>query len=323
MPVPESTSVSLRQDLAASVREYDALRAAAMFIGRAVAPVFPTVESAGNFPVFCRESFKKPVATNRTEGGAYNRVETVFGSGTFLCEEHGLEEPVDDRRRRRYARYFNAEEEAAKHIRYLLLLDKEIRAAAISLGNANFTTHTPSVVWSTAASAVPLNDLMGGCETLEDSCGLPRSEYTLIIPRADKIEFLGTAQITNKSQYTYPGLIPAQLQNAQIASMLGIKQVLSPGGAYDSTEEGVAESMSQIWTAGAVMLCVLANPGESMETPSAFRTMVYAEGGEDEDGLIVESYRDERVRGEVVRVREDTDEILTTAVDLLAWKMST
>ena len=46
-------------------------------------------------------------------------------------------------------------------------------------------------------------------------------------------------------------------------------------------------------------------------------------GGEDEDGLIVESYRDDRVRGDIVRVREDTDEIVTTAVDLLAYKMST
>ena len=40
------------------------------------------------------------------------------------------------------------------------------------------------------------------------------------------------------------------------------------------------------------------------------------------DFPVMESYRDETVRGDIVRARMDTDEVLTAELNLLAYKLT-
>jgi hypothetical protein len=319
---PENSSVSLRRDLSAVAQEFDSGAAQQMFIGRRVAPIFRTDRDTGNFPVIRRSSFKKPARLARAEGGDYNRVTGEFGMGTFTCEEHGLEYPIDDRMRARYAEFIDAESAATRILRHQVLMAHEIRVAALTLNNASFTQNAPSVVWSTSATAVPIDDLLTGCEALEDLTGLPRSMFSLIIPRADKREMLATSQVQDKVKYTYPGVQPAQLTDTQIAAMLQIRQVLTAGGSYDATEMGVAESMTQIWTAGRVMLALLAD-GENtpLEMPQLARTMLWTRHAPELP--MVESYRQDSKSSDIIRMRDDTDEVLIGAVNLAGYVLTT
>jgi len=317
---PESTSVTLRRDLSEVAQEFDAERAVTMFIGPRVAPIFPVGEQTGNFPILNRESFKKPAKTDRKEGAGYTRITGEFGQGTFSCDEHGLEYPLDDRRVKRYRTFIDAEQAATRILRYQILMAWERRVAALTLNSASFTTNLSAVAWSDTAKALPLNYLLTGMETLEDNTGLPRSELSLVIPRAEMRELLATAQVVAKIQYTYPGVQPALLSPALVAAMLGIREVLVCGGAYDSKEEGVAETMTQIWTAGVCMLAYLAREGDPLEMPCVARTMLWTA---DSPVLpVMESYRDEPVRSDIVRMRDDTDEILICEADLAAYKLS-
>lgn len=318
---PESTSVSLRQDLTAVANEYDDSKSSA-FIGAAAAPVFASLTDGGNYPIIKRENFVKQTATARDEGSGYNRIIGEFGHGTFACQENGLEYPIDDRMAARYARFFNAEKSAVRILRRRMLLAREIRVAAVYSG-AGFTNHNVTTAWSTSSTAVPLTDLITGVDTICDNCGADPSELTIIIPRADILEMVTTTQVANKVQYTYPGIQPAQLNNVQIANMLGVKRVLSARGSKDTNEENYAVSMSQVWTAGQIYVCLLAEPGDSMEEPSAARTIVWTDGMDGvEDLPLVESYRDDSKRSDIVRVREDTNEVLTAEADLMVYRIT-
>jgi len=315
---PESTSVTFRQDLAQVAQEYDEQSSAGTFAGRIMAPLMPVGEQAADYPIMLRENFIKPADDSRAEGASYNAIGGEFGKGTYSTEDRGLKYPIDDRRRRRFARFIDAEQSAARILWYQLLLAHEIRVKSLFEG-AGFTSNAAATAWSSAA-AVPLTDLAARMTTLEQSTGIQRDRFTLAIPAADKTELLATTQVIDKSKYTYVGVQPAELTNAQIAAMLEIKQVLTLKSAVDSKEEGVTPSMANIWTAGKVWLLVTAEENAPLEMPSAARTMVWTP--ESGAPFISESYRDDDIRADIVRHRWDVDEVLTAELDLMCLLQS-
>ncbi len=319
---PESASITLRRDLTVVAQEFDSLKAQRLFIGDRAAPIAVVEEVASTYPVITRESFKRPAtSTRRTEGAAYPRIEGTFGSASYECEEHGLEEILDDRRAARYRTFLNFERWSTLRLRHQILMARERRVAALYSG-AGLTNHNVATAWSTVADAVPINDILTGVQTVEDACGCIGEDLTLIIPRADFRELLQVTQIVDKTKYTYPGIQPANLAASQIATMLGLKQVLLARGSYDSADEGIAAGVAaQIWTAGVMYLALLAEPGADLESPSAMRTMVWSQDGGPEIP-IVERYRSEERRSEVLRMREDTDEVATAEADLMAYQLT-
>jgi len=322
---PESTSVTFRADMAVLSKEFEAVKAAGRFIGRRVAPIIEVGEKSGSFPIFNRESFKKPASsTDRTPDGGYNRITGEFGRGTYDCVEHGLEYLIDDAKKAQYGSLFNAERAAMQILTYQMLLAEEQRVAAL-LSGGGFTSNAPSTVWSTAASAVPLADIETGIETLQDNCGVAREDISYVIPRADYTEMMATAEVIDKVKYTWAGTAsgvqPSRLRQELVAAMLGIKEVLIAGGSYDSTEEGYAESMSQIWTAGTTYLIVTANDGDTLETPSAARTALWT--ADSPVNPTFESYRKDEIRSDVLRMRANTEEFLQGATDLFVYELTT
>ena len=326
---PESTSIVLRRDLTIVAQEFDDRGAVKKLIAPIAAPVVRVEEAASTYPVMNREPFKKPISTTRGEDGRYNRITAVFGSAAYSCEDHGLEYPVDDRKAARYRTFLNAEQAAARILRWQILLAWERRVAALYAA-AGFTNHDVATAWSTTDTSQPVQDVKAGADVLEDACGCAREDLSLVIPRADFDELILTDQIRDCVKYTFPGIQPAMLNAEQIATILGLKRVVVARSSYDSTEEGVAESMSQVWPSGVLYLALLAeprNPGqaatyESLEIePSAARTLVWPGDGADEIP-VMESYREDAVRGNVVRARDDTDEVLTAEADLMAYQLT-
>ncbi len=320
---PESTSIVFRRDLQEQVREYDVDAAMSRFIGRQAAPIFKSAISHGRYPLMNRENFKKRTPDSRAPGGAYKRITGKFGQGTFTTEEHGLEEPLDRRDRELYSLMFDIESESVTQLWYQIMLNHEYRVAQL-YANAGFTEASPSTIWSTTGSAVPLTDIATGLKTLRDKCGASVNEISLIIPYADFLEMVHTDQVNDKLKYTYRiegGIQPAMIKPQQVADMLGIKSVLVGDSVEDSTEEGVAESISQIWTAGTVYLAVLCAENASLKRPSAARTILWTDYIP--EFPLVESYEEPKVNSDVVRVRLDSDEVLIGETDLFVYGLTT
>lgn len=320
---PESTSITFRPELAQLATEFMASNDAQKFVGMRACPVFNAATQSGEYPVLNREYFKKPADVKRAAPGtAYNLITGKFGQLTFNCEDYGITSPVDDRQLKVYGRLFNLEEAALKICLRQMLLAHEQRVAALYAAATMISSNTgnTTTAWTTVADAVPLNDIMTGINTICDKCNAVPGDISMIIPRVDFLELMRTTQFINKSQYTYPGIIPAQMNATQVAGILGIKEVLVASGAYDSTEEGVAETSAQIWAAAAIYLAVTAAPGSDLMTPSACRTITWNQGGPDVP--IVETWREDKLRSGFVRVRADMDEIATGEADLFAYRLT-
>ncbi len=316
---PESTSAAPSWRLMQLVSEYDVDKAAAKFIGRKAAPIFKSDKKTGNYPIMNRENFKKRATDNRAPDGSYNRITGDFGKGTFACEEYGLEHRVDEALKAEFADEFDAYEWAAKQLWFQTLLNHEYRVHAMYSGGG-FSNTNVDTAWSTTGSGVPLTDIQTGIDTIEDKCGCTSRELSLIIPRADFREAMATTQVVNKTLYTYPGVQPASLTAAQFANMLDLKEVLIARGVQDSTEEGVAETNAQIWTAGVMYLALLCNENAQLREPSAARTILWTRRSATLP--IVETYAEPKTDAEIVRVKADTDEHLVGETDLFVYKLT-
>jgi len=321
----ETTSVSLRRDLSQTANEFADGRAAQRFIARQVAPIARVAETEGRYPVWCRENFKKrPTQTNRASGAGYERIGAQFNQLTYACEEHGLEFPLDDRNSRKYTTWLDFEQYAARVLRFQLLQEWEIRGATLFNSGIGLTNTNVATAWSDTANADPVTDIIKRCEAIEQNSGVDRSEHVVVIPSVDYREAMATDAVRELIKYTYgrdAGIQPQLLRTDDFARMVGVRRVLRASSYYDSAQEGITESNAAIWPAGVIFVAVVADEGDPLDIMSAARTMLY-----DQDGVtdipLMERYRDESVRSEILRGREDTDEVATAAADLLAQKLT-
>ena len=318
MGVHIESGSTLRRDLSAVANEFAAEEARRWgYIADRVAPVFPVAEADATYPVWCRENMLKRSATRRNEDGTYNRVDGTFGTQSYSCEEFGLETLLDDRRRRRFSSFLDFERAMTRMLLHQILLDREIRLAAIVMNATTYSATAASASWGTVGTDI-LGDVNSACVRLSGNTGIPRDMFSLIVSAATFWDLNRNTAILAQFSATYSpnlGIRPGMLTAAQIAQVLNIGEIVVAGGSYDTKGEGVTESISTIWSDAYVQLCVLAPPGSVMESPGAWRTLLWTP---DSPTLpVVERYRSDERRGEVLRDRYDADEVATAEADLM------
>lgn len=306
MPAPESGVTIGRPDLGVLAYEHMGDAAANGFIASEVLPVFETAKKDSQFPVMPREAFLKIPNTKRAARGAYNRADYAFGSDNYQCEEDGWEEVVDDSEAALYSRFFDAEAMATMRAMNIIQRAYEYRVASAVFNATTFTAHAVTNEWDDAAAATPLADVNAGKIAIRNATGLIAN--TLIIAYSTFLNLGLSANVLGRIQYTNPGVERGEIEAALLAKYFGVERVLVGGAIMDATAKGKSMvTATDLWNNEYAMLCYI-NGGADLIAPTLGRTFLWTE---DSPGMLnVETYRDETVRGDVVRVRQSTDEKL-------------
>jgi hypothetical protein len=290
--------------------EFDLAMDAQGYIAQRVLPVLEIAKQSGSFGKITIESLLKDVETKRAPGAGYSQSHWVFEPVTYACEEHGLQEPIDDRQAEMYAEYFKAETIAAMRALYGVMRAAEKRAAALLFDAATWTgaalTTAITEEWDTPAAAIPITDVEAAVKKVYDGSGLwPNA---LIINKKVFRNLRNVAQIIDRIKYagiTDPraGAITA----AAMAQVFDLDYVIVAGGTKDSAKEGQTTTPAQIWSDEYAMVAKIAT-SDDIQEPCVGRTFHWAEDGSVIGGT-VETYRDETKRSDIVRVRHDVDEV--------------
>lgn len=319
MPTPSSALSTLRPDLGGSLEEFNTAMDRLGFIGLRVLPVFETAKQAGVFGKIPIEQLLANRDTERAPGSGYSRGQFKFTSDSYSCEEHGAEEPVDDRESRMYADYFDAELVSTERARDVVLRNHERRVAAAVFNATTFTSQTTSITneWDDADNATPIDDVETAVRAIWERCGLwPNS---LIINRIVFRNLRKCDQIVDRIASSGAGMPTraADVTAAQLASVFDLENIIVAGSAYNSATEGQDVSISSIWSNEYAMVAKIVTSNDIRE-PGLGRTFHWGEDGSAIGGM-VESYRDERVRSDIIRCRHDVDEktLVTEAAQLL------
>lgn len=314
MPAPTSALTTLRPDLA-SFLEFDLESDRNGYVASKVLPVVDVASQAGVYGIIPVEQLLQQRVTKRAPGSGYSRGNFTFSTATYACEEHGAEEPVDDRQAKMYREYFDAEQVATMRAFSSVLRNAEQRVADAIFNSTTWTgaSLTTSITneWDDVTNATPITDVDAAIKKVYDGSGLWAN--ALVVNQKvfrnlrrcsqviDAIESAGAGDASKQSDIT------ADL----LAQVFGLDMVIVAGASKNSAKEGATATPSQIWSDEYAMICRVATSSDMAE-PCIGRIFHWSEDGSSPGGT-VESYRDEVVRANIIRVRHDVDEVVLYA----------
>uniref|UniRef100_A0A6M3J3I1 Putative capsid protein n=2 Tax=viral metagenome TaxID=1070528 RepID=A0A6M3J3I1_9ZZZZ len=282
------------------------------YIGMTVMPPFYVNRQSATFPVIPKEALFNLLDTKRGPLGHYNRGDEDFEEGYYRTVENGLERLIDDRFNAIYSTKFAYELTIANILMNNILRSWEYRVANLLLNETNFETAiAASTAWSNIA-ATPKADVDAGKAVLRAVGIIPNA---LII---NYTNFLYLA-LNTEVRSTVTNLFPDTARTGNITiehlkAYFEVPQILVAGAMYNTAKRGQDASLSDLWSSTYAMLAKIApGPTADITEPCVGRTVIWNEGAAED--VIVEQYRDEGVRGDVLRVRHDTQECLLTSYD--------
>jgi len=314
---PTSSAAVYRPDLGQAVMEY-ADDGTLQPIGLMVMPLFPTRKHAGSFPVIPKEALLKLPDTARAPRGSYNRDDFDYERGTYLTTENGWEEPLDDDERDMFDEEAPgaADDVAVQRAWEVIMRGQEKRIADKVFSATNFTANAVSNEWETA-NGVPITDVNDARSAIRLQCGmLPNA---LVVGWTVFQNLKNNAQIVDRLKYTFPGIDLNRMSSEQLAAIFDLKYVLVGGMVYDSKGKGKAANIADLWDDEYAMLTRVSE-SRNLREPCIGRTMLWS--ADTPVNPIVETYREEKIRSDVYRVRHNTDEKLLASVNSSGTEVS-
>lgn len=322
MPSPSTSLATLRPDIAGSLEEFNLAMDREGFIAHRVLPVFEVATQAGVFGRIPIEELLQNRDTTRAPRTGYSRGNFTFTTDSYACKEYGAEEPIDDRESKMYANYFDVEMIAAQRALDAILRDAERRVSALifnatTWNGAGLTTGITNE-WDDLANATPITDVEAAVGKVYDGCGLwPNA---LIINRKVFRNLRNCAHIIDRINSEGAGSASkaSDVTADMLARVFDLKYVLVAGGTDNTADKGQAFVGAPLWSNEYAMIARIAETNDISE-PCLGRTFHWGADGSQVGGT-VESYRDERVRADVIRVRHDVHEkvLYTESAHLLS-----
>lgn len=307
MPRPTVATALQRPDLGAIAYEYLMGAGQLGYIAGRVFPLFESEFISADYPVIPIEAFLKHFDTSRAPRGPYNRGDYEFKTGTFKCQPHGWEEPVDDDEARMYARYFDAEVLATQRATAIVLMDYEVEVANKCFNTANFQapfTGSVHAAWSDAANATPKADVKTSILAMRLASGIVPN--ALIINEVVFQDLIMTKEFSDYTKYTNAVLLDnRQAQLDLLARYLNIGEIIVADSLYDSADKGQPKTLANIWGSNYALLARISGGGQDLRDPCLGRTFLWTASTPQE--LVTEVYREEKIRSFVYRVRDHHD----------------
>jgi hypothetical protein len=294
--------------------EFDLIADRDGYIANRVLPIFESATSVGQYGKIPLEQLLQNRETVRNPGGNYNRGNFTFSKLTFATEEHGAEEPIDDREAKLYQEFFDAETIAAARAQSAVMINQEKRVADMVFntstytGSALYTDITTAWLKANYATAVPIDDVQDAADKVYAGTGLFAN--ALICNRFVFRNLKRCAQVIDAIEASGAGSAAklSDISAEMVAMALGLDMVIVAGGSKNTAIEGQAAAVSQIWSSSFAMVARVCVTNDIRE-PGLGRIIHWGEDGSNPEGL-VESYRDETVRSDIIRYRHDVDEVL-------------
>lgn len=303
MPVSPSPSQAVsRPDLGATMEEFDLMANQSGFVGLQIFPVVEVAEQSANIGRIPIEQLLQTQDTSRASGGTYREGNFTFDDFSYNTSDHGWVERVDERNKRIYRRYFDAEVVAAKRARNIVLQNHEIRVVTAATNIATYTNAPAAVAWTSPATATPVTDVLTRLKAVRAASGM--TPNTVVMDFDAFLAAIETAQVIDRLKYAgYDD--PKDVGEEALAKIFKVRRVIVSGGQKNTAAEG-GLNLNPCWPKATVAVGYVATSNDVAE-PSVGRTFHWAEDGSN-IGTILESYWDEDSRSNKIRARMETGE---------------
>lgn len=312
-----STAIT-RFDLSLTYSEFSVVANQRKFIGLKVLPAVGVARQSSDFLRVKVESVLGKVGpTLRAPNAPYTMGTFEFDKDSYATEDHGVASPLDDRTVAMYGSEIRLERIRAMRSINLVLQRFEQDVADAVFDTATWTGDLTTAIASgekwgpdNAANATPKKHIDAAIESVKASSGMEPN--ALILSDFAFIQLIRAAQIEDLVKYS--GLDdPKRIGANAISALFQLPKVFIGRGFKNTADDGQTHSFSRFWDTTMAMVAHV-NDSQDLEDPDPTigRTIMFTEenatipGSNDETiNVIVEEYRDEPIRGTVLRARND------------------
>ena len=292
------------------------------FVAEDILPAFPSALQAAQFYRFkASELAERPNIVARAPGTAYPRMKLSIDNDNYFCQDYGLEGPVADEERAKYANYFDLDQTMVRRLVDTMKINREIRVYNLVTG-ALVTAAGVAIKWNDANSQ-PKTDTDAAREAVRAQIGMMPNTLVLTQPCVNALSV--HPKVVDFFKYTVTGVVDVealkkyfQIPNVHIARSINA-----------TNNEGQVFSPADIWGNNAFLCYTAPNRTDLME-PSFGRTFYWTAftsevtnatggtgpamqvngGGGEPDLVRVMSYRDETVKSDIHRTEHYVTEKL-------------
>lgn len=296
---PSSSFATLRPDLAGSLLKFDLDAASRGFVGLDIAPVIEVDKPVGQYGVIEVKDLLRTQETRRASDGAYNRGQARATKDSYSCDEHGFEEPVDDREAEMFGDWWDAEQLATSRARDAVLANHNTRVVTMALAVSN--TNAAGNVW-TGSSGTPITNLIAAKLAVRSRTGLVPNAMVI------DIEVFMYLRLNPQMQDAAWGTVNPKkgLTISEVQAAMDLEYLHISGAVKNTALEPAAATLSSVWDKTKAFVFVK-NLDRDLRRPRYANTFHWGADGS-QVGAVIETYRDESKRSDIVRARMDTDE---------------
>jgi len=276
-----------------------------------VLPVVPVKKESDKYYRYTR-NWKLP-QSKRAAGTEANEVDWNLDTDTYSCEEYALKDFIADRVRDNADNPLDMDVDTTEGLTELIQLGREKRVSDIVFGAANYGSQTFALTgasrWDDYAGSDPIGDVRTAKSVVHAASG--KMPNTMVIGYQAFLKLLDHPDVLERIKYTQKGLVTADL----LAALFEVDKILVGKALYDTTQEGVAESLSYVWGKSVALLYVQPSPGLKKVSfgyqfqSRGFRTKKWRQEGRDGDFIEAGEIRDEHI------VAAATGYLYTTVID--------
>lgn len=285
------------------------------FIADALAPVVPVRKQSDKYFIYDtdREGLRQS-DDRRAPGSEANEVNFSLSSDSYFCEDHALTSVIPDEERTNADPVVQPNIDRTEFLRDKIDLNKELELAAMMTSTSVITqndTLSGTDQWSDAGSD-PVSaieeqkaTIMSSVQTMPNTLVLPYEVYAKLRIHPDVI---------SRVAYGSVGAVNEQI----LAQIFDVDRVLVPRGFVNTATQGQAPQMSYIWGKDALLCYVPQRPG--LKQISLAYSFVWTGAPGAMQGHLVELWREERRKADLIRVQRYYDQKLIAPGAAFLWK---
>jgi hypothetical protein len=271
------------------------------FVGTQILPIRNAPTKNGDYPVFDDDQFDLNASQERSSGSAFPRRDFDYSKQSYACKQYALEGvlPDEDASLASDNGVSDAAGGIAQKLQRDIMVGHEIRVSNL-MESASFNSEDTigAVEYSDTSSAKPIQDIQGAVERLNANGFYDNLSLMMEISLFN--EMLNTDDVrgifNGNGQYT----------NRQVLrDAFGVSNIIILPTRYNSANKGRSATRASIWPDDSYFVGQVA--GGDFSNGGFGRTIAYsADGG----AFTAETYRDEPIKSDVLRVYNSVDEVI-------------
>jgi len=226
----------------------------AAYVGSQLLPVVPVQKESDLYYLYNSKADRFRIPTTlRAPKSESKQVDWKVTTDTYTCEEHALNDLIDDRERNNADAPLNLEVDTVEFLTDIIELAQEKRY--VDLLTAMTHGATVTIKWEDYTNSDPISDIKTGKQYIHSR--IFREPNTLLLGKEVYDTLKDHPDILDRIKYVQKGVVTAEL----MASVFEVDRVLVGEAGYNTNKEGQNASYSYLWGKYGILAYVEPRPG--------------------------------------------------------------